>query len=195
MSVIFGIDEPGKIYICGDRRGSTAEGKLINDNLQKVIEIHPSLAFASAGNAAIELAIKKEIEKSNNRNELTTNGLIDIIENFYNRVRAVNEAFILNLPYYCLIAGKATDGAGALISLACKQGNLSYKSVPMALYHPADADQKQCNLIFARNYKSNYKDFCENTVREISEISYVVSPTGDKWIFDKTTGTGTLYTF
>ena len=64
MSVIFGIVDQGKIIIAGDKRLSSMEGEFISDDGQKVIAINDRLAIATAGNAAIEKAILKDIEKS-----------------------------------------------------------------------------------------------------------------------------------
>lgn len=54
MSVIFGIKESGRIIIAGDKRGSSIDGKILSDNLDKILVVNNHLAFASAGNAAIE---------------------------------------------------------------------------------------------------------------------------------------------
>ena len=56
MSVIFGIDEKDKLVICGDKRGSSELDSILSDELQKVSVINTHLAFASAGNFAIEKA-------------------------------------------------------------------------------------------------------------------------------------------
>ena len=37
--------------------------------------------------------------------------------------------------------------------------------------------------------------FPERTIREISDISHLVSPTGNKWIYSIATAKGTLFSF
>lgn len=194
MSVLFGIDEKDSITICADRRASSKEGKFISDDLQKITVVNPSLAFASAGNAAIEKAVAIDADKAG-VDQMNVDGLLAVINAFYDRVKEAGCDSILLLPFYCLIAGTRKDGSSVLINLGCVRGKLSYAAAPMALYPPADAEQEKCNISFVRNYKLHKAQFCENTVREISEMSSLVSPTGDKWIFDKATGTGKLYSF
>lgn len=186
MSVLFGIDEKDQIIICADKRSSTKEGSFVSDDMDKVIVINPRLAFAAAGNAAIEKAISVDAKKAG-LDKLNIDSFLEVITSFYERVKANNCESILMLPFYCLIAGLKNDGTSCLINLGCVKGNLSYSFVSMALYPPADAEQEKCNMSFVRNYKLHHEQFCERTVREISNMSSLVSPTGDKWVFNKTT--------
>lgn len=194
MSVLFGIDEKDQIIICADKRSSTKEGCFISDDMDKVIVINPRLAFASAGNAAIEKAISVDVEKAG-LDKLDIDSFLELITSFYERVKVNNCEKILMLPFYCLIAGLRNDGTSCLTNLGCVQGNLSYSVAPRALYPPPDVEWEKCNISFAHNYKSYHEQFCERTVREISNMSSLVSPTGDKWIFNKTTKTGILFSF
>lgn len=194
MSVIFGIDEKDSITICADKRVSNVEGKFLSDDVDKVTVINSRLAFASAGNVAIEKAISVDLKKTNTE-ALNVDDLLGVINNFYQRVKDTGCNKILLLPFYCLIAGMKNDESSVLINLGCVRGKLSYFAAPMALYPPADANQDECNLSFVRNYKLHKEQFCERTIRDISEMSSLVSPTGDKWVFDKSTGMGKLYSF
>lgn len=54
----------------------------------------------------------------------------------------------------------------------------------MTLYQIADVKPDDCNQIFVKNYKLHHDDFCERTVRGISSISKIVSPTGNKWVYN-----------
>ena len=116
MSVIFGIKENSRIIIAGDKRGSSVDGKTISDDLDKVLVINDHLAFASAGNAAIEKAISIDLSKATNKDNLSTDDLLDIIRAFYQRVIDTNCNSILSLPFYFLIAGKGRNGNASLIS-------------------------------------------------------------------------------
>ncbi len=87
------------------------------------------------------------------------------------------------------------DGNAHLVNAGKFKNGFSAKDVPMALYHPADTKQNDCNQIFAKNYKLYYGDFCERTVQEISTISKIVSPTGNKLEYNILSKTGVMYDF
>ena len=185
MSVIFGIKENNRIIIAGDKRGSSIDGKTLSDDLDKVLMINDHLAFSSAGNAAIEKAISIDLNKATNKDCLTTDDLLDIIKAFYKRVADTNCDAILALPFYFLIAGKGRDGNASLISGGNIKGRLDAKDVPMALFPPADS----------KNYKLHNSEFVEKTIKEIANISNLVSPTGNKWIYNIATEKGMLFSF
>lgn len=195
MSVIFGIIDQGKIIIAGDKRLSSIEGNFISDDGQKVVAINDRLAIATAGNAAIEKAILTDIEKSCDASNMTTDDLVEIIQNFYKRLLENNCGSIYMLPFYCLIAGIGRDGNVHLVNAGKFKDGFSAKDVPMALYHPADTKQNDCNQIFVKNYKLHHDDFCERTIQEISAISKIVSPTGNKWEYSILSKIGVMYDF
>jgi len=195
MSVIFGIKEDNRIIIAGDKRGSSVDGKMLSDDLDKVIAVNDHLAFSSAGNAAVEKAISIDVNKMPSKDSLTTDDLHDVIKGFYKRVIEANCGSILALPFYFLIAGKGRDGKASLISGGIIKGRLDAKEVPMALYPPADAKMQDCNDCFVRNYKLYNSEFVERTISEIADISSLVSPTGNKWIYNIATKQGSLFSF
>jgi len=195
MSVIFGIKENNCIIIAGDKRGSTIDGKMLADDLDKVLVINNHLAISSAGNAAIEKAISIELNKVANNDCLTTDDLLDIIKEFYKRAIDADCKSILALPFFFLIAGKGRDGNASLISGGNIKGHLDAKDVPMALYPPADVTLQKCCDFFVKNYKLHRAEFVEKTIMEIADISNLVSPTGDKWIYNVTSENGVLYSF
>lgn len=114
-------------------------------------------------------------------------GIFIVLEN--------NCGSIYILPFYCLIAGIGRDGNAHLVNAGKFKDGFSAKDVPMALYHPADTKQNDCNQIFVNNYKLHHEDFCERTVKEISAISKIVSPTGNKWVYNILSKTGVMYDF
>lgn len=195
MSVIFGIKEDSHIIIAGDKRGSSIDGGMLSDDLDKVIMVNEHLGFSSAGNAAIEKAIVMDLNKSEDKASLTTDDLLDVIKNFYQRVIETNSNGILALPFYFLIAGKGRNEKASLISGGNIKGRLDAKEVPMALYPPADAKMDECSNIFVKNYKLYNPEFVERTIYEIANISNLVSSTGDKWIYEIATEKGTFSTF
>lgn len=194
MSVIFGIKEENAVIIAGDNRGSAKDGRPLTDSLNKVIAINKHLAFASAGNAAIGTAIQMDVNKINNE-EMTTDELLVVIRDFYQRVNDTKAMGILALPFYFLLAGKNMKQEACLFSGGIFNGELNMNEVPMALYPPADVDIQACCNFFAENYKLHHPEFVERTIHQISQISKFVSATGNKWIFNMATGTGTLHSF
>ncbi len=126
---------------------------------------------------------------------MTTDDLIQIIDGFYKRVIEEKLISIYMLPFYCLIAGIGRDGKAHLVNAGKFKTGFDAKDAPMALYHPADTRQDDCNKIFAKNYQLHHGNFCERTVREISAISRIVSSTGNKWVYDISSKKGVMYDF
>lgn len=197
MSVIFAIKEEGKIILAADKRGSGKDGRLITDNMNKIIVINDQLAFASAGNAVFGKLVEMDVAKLATKETLTSDGLARIIRDAHQKIQDIGVLDKLKMPspFYFLIAGKAQNGSASLISGGNPKGKLDMSEVPMALYPPNGADLKQCCEIFAKNYNFHHVDFVERTVREISAISPFVSPTGDQWTYDIATSKGTLRSF
>ena len=59
----------------------------------------------------------------------------------------------------------------------------------------ADAKMQECCDCFAKNYKLHNSEFVEKTIKEIANISNLVSPTGNKWIYNIATEKGMLFSF
>jgi len=195
MSVIFGIVENKSIIIAGDKRASSVDGAFISDNEQKITEINEHLGIATAGNVAIEKAIMKNVEDREDKELMVIDDLIEIMQNFYNKVIENQCESIFKLPFYCLIAGEGSDGKGHLVNAGRFINGFEAKEVPMALYSPNDVKQDKCNQIFVKNYKLYHAQFCERTVREVVELSKIVSITGNKWIYDCKLKKGKIHNF
>lgn len=195
MSVIFGIREEDKIIVTGDKRSSSIEGNFISDDMQKVVTVNEHLCIAFGGNASIQNAILKNVESTDNKETLLVEDLLDIINLFYQKIIENQCDVIYGYPFYCLIAGKGKDGKGHLYNAGKFKNGFAYKETPMALYPPADADIGECNAIFVKNYKLHHKDFYKRTVREIAQISSVVSSTGNCWIYGLGTHKGQISEF
>lgn len=190
MSVIFGIKENQQIIIAGDKRISTADGARIGDHWQKVIPVNDQLAFASAGNGAIEKAIVMDVMKADNVPNMVIEDLCELISAFCQRCEEAHAHSIKQLPFYGIIAGKSREGNGKLVSCGLFKGKFEWKEVPMALYPPSADVHDLCVNSFVRNYKLHHDSFVERTIHEISEISDLVSATGSKWIYDLITQKG-----
>ena len=195
MSVIFGIKNKDNLVIAGDRRGSTKSGETISDNIKKVKMINNQVAIATAGNAAIEVAITNSIENITDINSLTTDDVVTIISEFYGKVQNAKVSFILSLPFVFIVAGNGKNGHPSLISGVFSKGILSASEVPMVLFHPEDTSQNVCNNIFAKYYHTDYNNFVEKTISDVSKLSNLVSSNGDKWIYSYYSKTGCLLSF
>jgi len=192
MSVIFGIKEEKMIILAGDTRTSSINNITLSDDCQKVMPINEQLCIAIAGNFAIGIAIQMKIDKSNVHN-LKVNDIIKIIDNFYKIGSDTNT--ISNFPFSCLIGGTDYNNKPCLIAINVKNGVVQINDVNVMLYHPCDTNPHDCYDIFAKNLKYNHETFAEQTIKEISSISKVVSPNGHKWVYDFTVGKGKLYSF
>ena len=133
MSIIFGAIEPTRIVICSDKRYSSKDGSLINDDADKIQVMNKHLAVASAGNAAIEKVVEIESRKLNS-SEMTVDTILSILKEFYSKVDNQEALFIKSLPYCALIAGKTHNGDHDLISLSYFHGKLSYQRVSYGLF-------------------------------------------------------------
>lgn len=79
-----------------------------------------------------------------------------------------------------------------LSTVKIENGNTSYENRPVILYNPIDSDFNVCGNILAKNIKFYYNKFASRTIKDISKISKVVSPTGNLWVFDLKSDAGKL---
>ena len=86
MSVIIGLKIDDKIILAGDKRGSTETGKLLTDELEKVIPINKSLCIAMAGNHAMEQAILSKLHEKEKLENMCIEDLLDNTHEIYMRV-------------------------------------------------------------------------------------------------------------
>ena len=121
--------------------------------------------------------------------------VLRIISAFYQNIIEKKCDMILAFPFYCIVAGKNQSGEATLISGARDKNGFFAKEVSMVLYPPADVTMDVCSRIFVKNYKLFRGEFAERTIKEISDASSYVSPSGDKWIYNINTGVGNLFSF
>jgi len=195
VSVIFGIREKNSVIIAADKRGTSISGGLLSDTINKVTMVNNHVAFACAGNAAIEKAIQIDLEKITRVENLLTDDLLNVIKQFYKKAADNLCSSILAMPFCFLASGRSRSGNACLLSGGFFNGNLEAKEVSMALYPPADAKMKECCNIFARNYNMHYDRFVEQTISDISRMSKLVSSTGDKWVYNSILKIGTMSSF
>ena len=194
MSIIFGVVEQRQVILCGDKRLSAFSGEVLSDDASKIFVVNNHLAVASAGNAAIEKVVEIDSSKQPAEGQ-TVESILSNLQQFYARVDALDLEEIKRLTYCALIAGQSLDGKAKMISLSYIKGKLSFQEVPMGLYSPIDVDYKSCAEVFVKNYRLHRSDFCERTVKEVSQISKYVSPAGIIWTYDVGTNKGSTKEF
>lgn len=191
MSIIFGIKEESEITIAGDKRVTSINGDFLSDDVDKVIVINEYLAFAIAGNNAVKTLIMQDIEKTKDKEKMSSDDLLDLIKCHQNAKGIRNSL----LQFSALIAGRNRSNVAVLISCDNSLGYLSELAVEMSLFPPDDAMNEMCCNIFAKNYNMHHSEFVEKTILDVSDISKLVSPTGDKWVYNIKTGKGVLHRF
>ncbi len=169
--------------------------KVQSDDMNKLTIVNECVCFASAGNASIERAIQIDIDRAGNASSMRTDDILRIICAFYINIIEKKCDTILAFPFCCIIAGKNKSGEATLISGVREKNGFVAKEVPMALYPPADVSMDVCSRIFAKNYKLFKDKFAERTIKEVSDASTYVSPSGDKWIYNISSGIGNLFSF
>lgn len=61
----------------------------------------------------------------------------------------------------------------------------------MILFPPLGLDMQTCSNIFIKNLNVNSNNCIPKSIKEISEKCKTVSPSGDIWVYDMTTGKST----
>lgn len=194
MSVIFGVCEGEKVILCGDKRLSSVSGEVLSDDATKIIVVNNHLAVASAGNVAIEKIVEIESSKLPKEGQ-TVESILSILQEFYQKVDDLNLEDIKKLKYCALIAGRNTEGNAMLISLSYIRGKLSSGKVTLGYYGPPDIAYEAGAELFVKNYRLHRSDFCARTVKEVSQLSKYVSPSGVIWTYDNHSQVGTTNEF
>ena len=186
MSVILGLNTGNTVILGADKRLSTYNNKMVSDDGHKIVMVNNHLAFANAGNAAAQKMIELDIEKLNNKEDLVVEDVLDIIKTRYKQLEELGCKTLCSYSAYFIIAGMNKDGKLRLCSVSYLNGILGYseENQQFALFPPNDVSMQVCSEIYIKNIYENPANFVEKTVKDISELSCVVSSCGDKWVFD-----------
>lgn len=195
MTVILGIRAENCVYLAGDKRATSINDRFVDDKMNKVAVINDHFAFASGGNASIGKAIEKDIERSGNAQQMTTNDLLSTIVAFYTRCQERSTFLLSDMPFSFIIAGIDKNGKPSLIAGRQVHRTVESSEVEMMLYPPADVAFQDCANIFVRNYRTHPKEFMERTIKEVAQLSSYVSSTGDIWVFDVEQNKGVITSF
>lgn len=186
MSVILGKKTENIVILAADKRlMNLIKGEVVSDDANKLIIVNEHLAIACAGNAAIQKAIEIELDKLTSKEQLFVEDIIEVIRGFYDRIKSAKAETLLSTSAFFIIGGLNRKNNIDLISGSYSQRQLEFsKSEETALFPPYDVDMKICSEVYISNFYNYTEVFVEKTVKEISELSTVVSKCGDKWVYD-----------
>lgn len=187
MSVIVGIKTNNRVILGADKRLSTYQNQFVSDDNDKILVVNNHLALACAGNKAIQTALEMDINNLEiDKVSLFVEDVTDIICNLYKKFKNANAEIILSYPFYAILGGLDKNHNIKLIAISYNYGNLqcSETQTNIMIFPPSDVSMKKCSEIFVRNYYLFTDHVIEKTVKDISELSVVVSESGNKWIYD-----------
>lgn len=198
MTVIMGQKTANKMYLGADNRVCTTEDKFIRDNDNKIVVVNKNVAVAFAGNAGMQLLFEKIIK--NQKEDIVVEDVLKCLENVYtisNVLYLVKKyRTALDCASRFIIAGKNRTGEYCMYTMSIVNRKLERPQlVDKAVFSPSDVNVKECNKIYDKYIKTSDPNFIQNTIKDISKISKVISSSGDIWMCDITTGESSLEHF
>ena len=187
MSVIMGIKTNNIVILGADKRLSTYQNQFVSDENDKILVVNNHLALACAGNKAIQTALEIDINKLEiDKESLFVEDATDTICNLYEMFKNANAEMILSYPFYAIIGGLDKNQNIKLMSVSYSHEKLNCTEVStnIMIFPPSDVSMQKCLEIFVRNYNLFTDQVIEKTVKDVSELSIVVSKSGNKWIYD-----------
>ncbi len=198
MSVILGKKTENIVILAADKRlMNLIKGEVVSDDANKLIIVNEHLAIACAGNAAIQKAIEFEVDRLVSKEQLFVEDIIELISEFYDRIKSKNAKTLLSASAFFIIGGLNRKNDIDLISGSYSKQQLMFSKEieEMALYPPSDVEMKTCAEVYINNLYNYSEIFIEKTIKEISQLSTVVSKCGDKWIYDNRLKTSQRFYF
>ena len=187
MSVIMGIKTNNVVILGADKRLSTYQNQFVSDDNDKILVVNNHLALACAGNQAIQKALEMDIDNLGvDKDLLFTDDVIDVINTLYQKFEDADAKMILSFPFYAILGGLDKNNDMKLIAISYNHGQLqcSETQTNMMIFPPSDVSMQKCSEVFVRNYNLFTDQMIEKTVKDVSELSIVVSKSGNKWIYD-----------
>lgn len=187
MSVIFGYIEKDKVYLASDNRKTDIDGNFVSDDDIKIEAVNSKTAVAFAGNYAAQYFFLKCYKERPGYLNWFVNDLAINIWSMCDAITKMDKDWakaIANSIACFLVAGKTKDNEIKLFAITLKQRHIDLKEVPMMLFHPQDCDFKECANILCKNINIHPNDFAKRTIVEVSQISKLVSSTGNVWMYD-----------
>lgn len=190
MSVILGYQTENEIVLAADNRLSKSNGSIMSDTSPKIIIVNKYLAIAFSGNAAVQAMFQNFLDQSTDNENFNVEDILLRFETLYLSLRMNSEEYaknILESSSCFIVAGKNKEKENVLYGISYVHGKLSHSQTKMILFPPADVEMQTCSTIFVKYYHTDFKHCMEKTIREISNSSNLVSPTGDIWYYDLST--------
>lgn len=198
MTVIMGHKTANKMYLGADNRLCTPDDELICDNDNKIVVVNDKVAVAFAGYGGVKTIFENMIK--DNTKEIYVEDVIRIFKFIYWTLRIMkNNNASKNTFHYgarFIIAGKSKKNKYCIYTMSILNGKIEKPSmVNSFMFPPSDADTKECCEIYSKYTKADDSNFIQNTIKDISKISKVISSSGDIWTCDITTGESSLKHF
>lgn len=198
MSVILGYKAEDKLYLAADNRVSSPEDKFIRDDDNKIVVINNNVAVAFAGYSGTQTLFEKFI-KNNNESFRVEDALL-YIKFIY---------WICKIPWYkkytknilkfgsrFIVAGKNRKNEYCMYIVSYVRGKFEKPSLTdRFLFPPSDVSPKLCWDFYAKNVVDTYSDFMQRTIKDIANVSKLVSPSGDIWTYDFATNISSIEHF
>ncbi len=200
MSVILGYKTEDKIYLGADNRTVTLEEVLSRDDVKKIVAVNNNVAVAFAGYNKSQMLFEKMITNVTDKSNF-------YVEDALRYIKLIHWLFKLfwyrnigkegrTLSSRFIIAGKNRKGKPCLYITSILNGKLEKPSLTdRFIFPPSDADAKTCCDIYAINALNHRSNFIQRTIKDISKISKLISPTGDIWVYDIVTDKSILEHF
>lgn len=200
MTVIMGYKTPNKIYLGADNRTSTVDDITIRDDENKIVVVNNNVAVVFSGYGGTQRVFESMIKNSKRRQDYRIEDIlfqfkmIYWIFRFTKNKKASKDALTWGSRF--IIAGKNKKDEYCMYTMSILHGKLEKPSLTERfLFPPSDASAKECWDCFAKNSAYSDSNFIQKTVKDVAKMSKVVSPSGDIWTYDITTGKSTIEHF
>lgn len=190
MSVIMAYKTENKIYLGADKRVTNIKDGSYSDKNTKLIIINKRLAMVCSGSKYVQSKFENFI-KGKKVKKWTTDDVKMYLEILCNSLNLENNIDVINEGAYFIVGGLDGKKKMNLWSASWNHGKYSGNNVELAIYPPKDVDMQTCCNIYIPNVHEHFSVFIQKTIKEISEKSKIVSPSGDIWIYDMKSGKST----
>lgn len=199
MTVIMGCKKSNKIYLGADNRISTVDNQFVRDNEKKIVVVNNHVAVAFSGVNDTQHIFEKQIKDLEDRYNYTVEDVIDCLNRTYWFLKIFsfrkNIRQKLSVGSRFIIAGKNRKKEYRLYIMSYINRKLEKPElVDSFMFPPSDVSAKECYDYYVKNVYS-HKDFIQRTVKDISRMSKLVSPSGDMWVYDMNTNSSSMVHF
>lgn len=195
MSIILGYKTENKICLSSDKRLTDMVKGSYSDDATKMIVLNEHLAMACSGSRMAQDCFNNFIRKSN-LSKWTIEDVIFKLDAMCSWFKIAKVEEVNKLGAYFIIGGLSTSGEISLYSASYNHKKFSYgKDVELAIYPPSDLDIQNCCNIYIPNFHKHFFNCMQRTVKEVSALSKMVSPSGDIWTYDIELGCSSMEHF